>query len=224
LPHPLSSCSPLDPLCFTGPSRKVDARLPGKGNSNSHGARPVHLIITMIKWIQTSRLSIKNSLSTGPASGPNHVSSSFGDVPSRPRADPVTVAFENGRDLAPIGGDSAPVGGHDYHGGVTRAPGGHADAGKVNTAPLKNSVFCTLRCRAYLEQISQLTPDSGLGLSHFQYLSLSHHFSCSLPAQQWTRLTLKPSNSLGVLRFYRGTSLIRNSAPLRHMPMALWWS
>jgi len=34
----------------------------GKGNSNSHGARPVHLIITMIKWIRTSSLSIKNSL------------------------------------------------------------------------------------------------------------------------------------------------------------------
>ena len=34
-----------------------------KGNSNSHGARPVHLIIAMIKWIRTSRLSIKNSLS-----------------------------------------------------------------------------------------------------------------------------------------------------------------
>ena len=31
------------------PTRKVDVRLPGKGNSNSHGARPVHLIITMIK-------------------------------------------------------------------------------------------------------------------------------------------------------------------------------
>ena len=28
--------------------RMVDVRLPGKGNSNSHGARPVHLIITMI--------------------------------------------------------------------------------------------------------------------------------------------------------------------------------
>ena len=27
------------------------------GDSNSHGARPVHLIITMIKWIRTSRLS-----------------------------------------------------------------------------------------------------------------------------------------------------------------------
>jgi len=29
----------------------------------SHGARPVHLIITMMQWIRTSRLSIKNSLS-----------------------------------------------------------------------------------------------------------------------------------------------------------------
>jgi len=38
-------------------------RLPGKENSNSHGARPVHLIITMLKWIRTRRLSIKNSLS-----------------------------------------------------------------------------------------------------------------------------------------------------------------
>jgi len=44
-------------------NRKVDVRLPGKGNSKSHDARPVHLVITMIKWIQTSRLSIKNSLS-----------------------------------------------------------------------------------------------------------------------------------------------------------------
>jgi len=42
---------------------RVDVRLPGNGNSNSHGARLVHLIITMIKWIQTSRLSIRNSLS-----------------------------------------------------------------------------------------------------------------------------------------------------------------
>jgi len=46
-----------------GLGRKVDVRLPGKGNSNSHGARPVHLVITMIKWIRTSRLSIKNCLS-----------------------------------------------------------------------------------------------------------------------------------------------------------------
>ena len=47
--------------------RKVDVRLPGKGDSNPHGVRPVHLIITMIKWIRTSRLSIKNSLSLGRA-------------------------------------------------------------------------------------------------------------------------------------------------------------
>ena len=37
-------------------SRKVDVRLPGKESSNSHGARPVHLIITMIKWIQSGSL------------------------------------------------------------------------------------------------------------------------------------------------------------------------
>ena len=43
--------------------RKVYIRLPGTGNSNSHGTRPVHQIISMIKWIRTSRLSIKNSLS-----------------------------------------------------------------------------------------------------------------------------------------------------------------
>ena len=42
---------------------KVDVRLPEKGNSNSHGARPVHLIITMIKWIRTCRLLKKKSLS-----------------------------------------------------------------------------------------------------------------------------------------------------------------
>ena len=34
--------------------RKVDVRLPGRGNSNSHGARPVHSIITMIRWFWTN--------------------------------------------------------------------------------------------------------------------------------------------------------------------------
>ena len=43
--------------------RKVDIRLPGKGFPNFHDAGPVHLIITMIKWIQTNRLSIKNFFS-----------------------------------------------------------------------------------------------------------------------------------------------------------------
>ena len=37
--------------------------LPGlDGNANSHGARPVHRIITMPKWIRSGRLSIQNSL------------------------------------------------------------------------------------------------------------------------------------------------------------------
>ena len=52
--------------------RKGDVRVPGKGNSNSYDTRPVHLIITMRKWIRTSRLSIKNSLSLLPS---NHARS-----------------------------------------------------------------------------------------------------------------------------------------------------
>ena len=48
---------------YCGGCSKVDIKLPGKGNSNSHGARPVHLIITMIQWIRTCRMSIQNSLS-----------------------------------------------------------------------------------------------------------------------------------------------------------------
>ena len=48
-------------MLYTWKEREVDVRLPGNGNSDSHGARPEHLIITMIKWIRTSRLSIKNS-------------------------------------------------------------------------------------------------------------------------------------------------------------------
>ena len=50
-------------LVVYGLCRKVDVRLPGKENSNSHGARLVHLIITSIYWIRTIRLSIKSSLS-----------------------------------------------------------------------------------------------------------------------------------------------------------------
>ena len=42
-----------------------DVRLPGKGNSFSHGARPVHQIISMIKWIRTNKFPIKKSLSPG---------------------------------------------------------------------------------------------------------------------------------------------------------------
>ena len=44
---------------------KVDIRLPGKANLKIHGARPVHQIIPMMKWIRTSRLSIKESRSLG---------------------------------------------------------------------------------------------------------------------------------------------------------------
>jgi len=44
-------------------ARKVDVRLPERGNSNSHGARPAHPIITMITCIRTIRVSIKNFLS-----------------------------------------------------------------------------------------------------------------------------------------------------------------
>ena len=36
--------------------------LPGKRNSNSHGARPVHQIISITKWSGTSRSSVTNSL------------------------------------------------------------------------------------------------------------------------------------------------------------------
>ena len=38
------------PAYASGP-RKVGAKLLGKGNSNSHGARPVHLVIAMINWV-----------------------------------------------------------------------------------------------------------------------------------------------------------------------------
>ena len=43
--------------------RKIDVRLPGRRNSDSHGARPVHLIVSMKKWIRTSGLSIIKELS-----------------------------------------------------------------------------------------------------------------------------------------------------------------
>jgi len=36
-------------------SRKVDVRLPTRGNSNSHGARPVHLILSYLVAIVGAR-------------------------------------------------------------------------------------------------------------------------------------------------------------------------
>ena len=65
-----------------GSTRKVDVRLPGKVNSNSQGARPVHLIITMIKLIRASKLSIQNSLSSqGTRPLANHLPPGRGDSP-----------------------------------------------------------------------------------------------------------------------------------------------
>ena len=46
-----------------GGSQQVDVRPPEKANPNSYCARPVHLIITMMQWIRTSRLAIRNFLS-----------------------------------------------------------------------------------------------------------------------------------------------------------------
>ena len=53
-----SGTTPFAPflVCF------LDIRLLGAENSNSHGARPVHKIVSMTKWMRTSRLSIQNSL------------------------------------------------------------------------------------------------------------------------------------------------------------------
>ena len=57
---PAPSASPT-PASRCRSHRKVDIRLPGKGNPSSHGARPVHQIISMMKWTRTSRLPTKNS-------------------------------------------------------------------------------------------------------------------------------------------------------------------
>ena len=54
----------------SGPPRKVAMRLSGKGNSNSHGARPVY---QKHWWIRTSRLS-KKTLSP-PGTRPSLLSS-----------------------------------------------------------------------------------------------------------------------------------------------------
>ena len=57
---------PLNPKSETCWAWRVDVRLPGEGNSTSLGARPVHQIISMIRWIRTSRFSIKKSLCRAP--------------------------------------------------------------------------------------------------------------------------------------------------------------
>ena len=56
---------PFEVVPFSLGWSKVDIRLPGTGDSKSHGARPVHQTISMIEWIRPSRLSIMDSLSDG---------------------------------------------------------------------------------------------------------------------------------------------------------------
>jgi len=50
-------------------------RLQGLRRRNCHGARPAHLIITMIKWIRTSRLSISRRRSRARAPRPSRCAS-----------------------------------------------------------------------------------------------------------------------------------------------------
>jgi len=57
--NPLASSIFCASDAFSSGSRQVTIRLPRKGNSNSHCARPVH----QIEWIRNSSLSIRNSLS-----------------------------------------------------------------------------------------------------------------------------------------------------------------
>ena len=65
-------------------------------NSNSHGARPVHPSITMMKWIRTSMLSIKYSLSDLRASGERCTPTSSVGPPHTPAASFVhSVSHDN---------------------------------------------------------------------------------------------------------------------------------
>ena len=68
----------------------------GKGNSNSHGARPVHQIIAMIQWIRTSRLPIKNSLS---AARESHFSIQTRLVAPSMKTQLVAPSFTSGHEL-----------------------------------------------------------------------------------------------------------------------------
>ena len=73
---------------------KVDTRLPEKGNSNPHGARPVHMIITMIEWIRTSRLSTKKYVFPRDGTSPSEIAAL--DV-ARPGTNPTFGETEFGR-------------------------------------------------------------------------------------------------------------------------------
>ena len=63
LSHASCPCSGFGSLSLGEKARNVDIRQLGKGNSNYPGARPVQQIISMMKWIRTSRLSMHDSLS-----------------------------------------------------------------------------------------------------------------------------------------------------------------
>ena len=53
--------------------RKVDVRLPGKWQLKSHGARPVHPILKLMRWTRTSRLSAKKSLAWPRCANPTEI-------------------------------------------------------------------------------------------------------------------------------------------------------
>ena len=127
-----------------GRPRKVDVRLPGKGNSNSHGTRPVHLIITMIKWIRTSGLSIKNSLSGW-----------------RPHACVLLVQCAHWRDFR---GFSRNV--KRFRGGLVHKAHRllcHSTLG-LRVVKKKKCDHCGSRCRASMTNVSQSRPEPAIGL------------------------------------------------------------
>ena len=77
-------------MTSTSAFRKVDIRLHEKRNSNSHGARPVSQIISMIKWI---RISKELFLRTGPTGAePRGYARLFVGVVLRVRAWRVSMA------------------------------------------------------------------------------------------------------------------------------------
>ena len=82
-----------------------------------------------------------------------------------------------------------------------------------------------LSCLANMQHTRLSKPHSGLDFSYFQYERLQNLRSHPLLAQQLHATLAAPDNS-GLA--YRGTPLVRNSAPLgpygRSMPRALQWS
>ena len=70
--------------------REVDIGLPGNLNPNSEGAKLVHQIVLMRKWIRSSRLSTKNSLSLGLQIAHDNIMSLLPRTPT-----PVEVALES---------------------------------------------------------------------------------------------------------------------------------